>query len=69
MRLDIDWQNIRTCSPKVSCRSYLTPKKIGTIMQNLDFPSMVMLGYQAVSAQSPMKKAVAHMDELRYNLA
>ena len=38
-------------------------------LQNIRFPLMVMLGYQAASAQSRLKKAVSHLDVLRTNLA
>ena len=69
MRPDIDWQSFRRCSSKVCCRSYLTPKKIGRALQNISFPSMVILGSQAVSAQSRLKKAVSHRDALKVNLA
>ena len=69
MRLDIDWQSFHTSYPKVSCRSYLTHKKIVKGLQNIRFPSMVMLGCQAASAQSRLKKTVWQLDVLRVNLA
>ena len=66
---DVDWQSFRTCSPKVSCLSYLTHKKIGSGFQNIRVPSVVTLGCQSTTAQSRLKKAVPHLDELRVNLA
>ena len=69
MRPDIDWQSFHTCSPKMSCRSYLTPKKIGKGLQNIRFSSMVMLGCQDASMQSRLRKAVSHLDVLGVNLA
>ena len=69
MRPDTNWQTFRTCSPKVSCRSYLTSKEIGRAILNIYCPSMVMLVCQAVSVQFRLKKAVLHLDELTVNLA
>ena len=69
MRPDIDWQSFWACPPNVSCRLFLTPKIIGTALQNIRCPSMVLVGWQAASAQSRLKKAFLHLDELRANLA
>ena len=51
------------------CRAYLTPKKTGKGMQNIRFPSMVMLNCLTASAQSRLKKAVSHLDMSMVNLA
>ena len=46
-RPDIDWQSFSTCSAKMSCPSYLTPNKAWNGLQNIHFPSIMMLGVQA----------------------
>ena len=69
MQLDIDWQSFRTNTLMVNCRTYLTPKKIWTALQNIRFLSMELLGSQAASALSRLKKVVSHLDVLRVNLA
>ena len=68
-RPDIDWQSFRTCSAKVSYRSYLAPNETEKKLQDIRFPSMVMLGCQAASAQSRLKKTVSHLDVSMVNLA
>ena len=68
-RPDIDWQSICTYSANVSCLLYLTSMETGKGLQNICFPSMVMLTCQTASAQSRQKKAVSHLDVLRVNLA
>ena len=67
-RPDIDWQSLHTCSAKVSCLSYLTLKKTGKELQNIRFPSMLMLGCQAASTLSRLKYDVLILDVLRFNL-